>query len=35
VTSDSVNSCNFVMWAFTSKCFLIELVPCSDGWRRT
>jgi len=35
VTSDSVNSFNFVMWAFANKCFPIELVPCSDGWRRT
>ena len=35
VTSDSVNSFNFAMWAFASKCFTIELVPCSDGWRRT
>jgi len=35
VTSDSVNSFNFAMWAFASKCFPIELVPCSDGWRRT
>jgi hypothetical protein len=34
-TSDSVNSCNFAMWAFASKCFPIELVPCSDGWWRT
>jgi len=35
VTSDSVNSFNFQMWAFASKCFPIDLVPCSDGWRRT
>jgi len=35
VTSDSVNSFNFAMWAFASKCFPIELVPCYDGWRRT
>jgi len=35
VTSDSVNSFHFVMWAYASKCFVIELVPCSDGWRRT
>jgi hypothetical protein len=35
VTSDSVNLFNFAMWAFASKCFPIELVPCSDGWRRT
>jgi len=35
VTSESVNSFNFPMWAFASKCYPIELVPCSDGWRRT
>jgi len=35
VTSVSVNSFNFAMWAFPSKCFPIELVPWSDGWRRT
>jgi hypothetical protein len=35
VTSDSVNSFNFAMWAFASKCCPIELVPCSDGWLRT
>jgi len=35
VTSDSVNSFNFAMWAFASMCFPIELVPCSDGWQRT
>jgi len=35
VTSDSVNSFNFAMWAFATKCFTIELVPCSDGWRRS
>jgi len=35
VTSDCVNSFNFAMWAFASKCFPIELVPCSDGWQRT
>jgi len=35
VNSDYVNSFNFAMWAFASKCFPIELVPCSDGWRRT
>jgi len=34
-TSISVNSFTFAMWAFASKCFPIELVPCSDGWRRT
>jgi len=33
-TSDSVNSFNLAMWAFASKCFTIELVPCFDGWRR-
>jgi len=30
-TSDSVYSFNFAMCAFASKCFPIELVPCSDG----
>jgi len=35
VPSDFVNSFNFAMWAFASKCFRIELFPCSDGWRRT
>ena len=30
-TSDSVNLFNFVMCAFASKYFPIELVPCSDG----
>ena len=35
VTSDSVNSFNFAMWAVASKCFPVELVPWSDGWRRT
>jgi len=30
-TSDSVNSFDFAMCAFASKCFPIELVPCSDG----
>jgi len=35
VTSDSVNSFTFAMWAFASKCSPIELVPCSDGWWRT
>jgi len=34
VSSDFVNSFNFAMWASASKCFLIELVPCPDGWRR-
>jgi len=31
VTSDSVNSFNLAICAFASKCFPIELVPCSDG----
>jgi len=35
VTSDSVNSFYFTMCAFASNCFPIELVPCSDGLRRT
>jgi hypothetical protein len=35
VTSDSVNWVTFMMWAFPSKCFPIELVPCSNGWQRT
>jgi len=35
VTYDSVNLFNFAIWAFPSKYFPIELVPCSDGWRRT
>ena len=35
VTSDSVERFNFTICAFASKCFLIELVPCSDGLRRT
>jgi len=26
---------NFAIWAFASKCFPIELVPCSEGWQRT
>jgi len=30
-TSESVNSFNFAMCAFASKCFPIELVPCSVG----
>ena len=34
-TSDSVNLFNLAMCTFPSKCDLIELVPCSDGWRRT
>jgi len=32
-TSDSVNSFNFAMWAFATKCYPIELVPCSNGWQ--
>ena len=35
VTYDSVNSFNFAMWAFATKCFPIELVTCSDGRQRT
>jgi len=35
VTSDSVNSFYIAMSAFASKCFLIELVPCSDARQRT
>jgi len=35
VTSDSVNSFNFAICAFASKCLPIELVTRSDGWRRT
>jgi len=35
VTSDLVNSYNFVMYKFASKCFPIDPVLCSDGWRRT
>jgi len=34
VTSVSVNSFNFAMWAVASQCFPIELVSCSDGWQR-
>jgi len=34
-TSGSVDTSNFAMCAFASKCFPIEQVPCSDGWRRT
>ena len=33
VTSHSVSSFNFAMWAFVSNCFPITLVPCSDGWQ--
>jgi len=35
VTADSVYLFNIAMWAFASKCFPIEEVPWSDGWRRT
>jgi len=35
VTSDTVNWFNFVICAFASKCLPIELVQCSNGWRRT
>jgi len=35
VTPDSVNLFNLTMWVLASKCFPMELVPCSDGWRRT
>jgi len=35
VPSHCVNLFNFVMWAFPSECFPMELVPCSDGWWRT
>jgi len=35
VTSDSAYLFNFVMRTFSSKCCPIELVPCSDGLRRT
>jgi len=35
VSSDTVKSFNFAMCAFACKSFTIELVPCSDGWRRT
>ena len=34
-TSDSVSLFHFEMGAFASKCVPMELVPCSDGWRRT
>jgi len=35
VTSNWVNLFNFGMWAYASKCFPIELVPCSDEWRKS
>jgi len=34
VTSKSVYLFNFAMCAFVSKCFHIDLLPCSDRWRR-
>jgi len=34
-TSDSLYSLNFAKCALASKCFIIELVPCSHGWRRS
>jgi len=34
-TSDSDNCFHFAMCAFASNYFPMELVPCSDGWRRT
>jgi len=34
-TSDSVNMSNFAMCTFASKCFTMELIPCSDGLWRT
>jgi hypothetical protein len=35
VTSDTVNSFNFAICAFGRKYLPIELVPCTDGQRRT
>ena len=35
VTSDNVNLFNFEICTSASECLPIELVPCSDGWRRT
>jgi len=35
VTSDSVNSFDFVMCSFTSKYFPVDLVPFADRWWRT
>jgi hypothetical protein len=35
VTSDSVDWFDLGMWAFARKCYPIELIPCSDGCRRT
>jgi hypothetical protein len=32
VTSESINSFNYVRWALASKCFPIELVPQSHEW---
>jgi len=34
-TADSVNSFFLSMYAFAMKCFTMELVTCSDGWRRS
>jgi len=33
--SNSVNLFNFAMCDFSTKCFYIKLVACSDGWQRT
>jgi len=35
VSSNSVNLFDFATCAFATECFTIQLVPCSDGWRRT
>jgi len=35
VTYNGINLFNLAMFDFASKCFPIELFPCSDGWRRT
>jgi len=35
VTSAYVNLFHSAMHAFASQCSPLELVPCSDGWRRT
>jgi hypothetical protein len=35
MTSESVDSFTFAIWAFHSDCFPIDLVPCADGWQRT
>jgi len=34
-TSDSLRLCNFRMCASASKCFPMELVPCSNRYRKT